>query len=677
VRLSVQAVQENAGSADIAHVTLLRLSGRRWPAIAAASVLFGATFVLRAIADNPAWGLSYLYVLPIIILALDWGLRGGVLASLVAFSLYTAGSLLGDIGPPLAGYVPRAGTYLAVGALTGWMADRMRETGEQARRFFELSHDLCCTASFEGYFVRLNDSWEKTLGWSREELMARPFVEFVHPDDRARTAAEAADLLTREGSLSFTNRYLTKDGGFRWIEWMAHPDHDRGLIYAVARDMTERLAAERHLSEAEERWRRSFEDSGVGVALIGVDGEDAGRLLTVNEALCRLTGYERDELLEIGTFGELTHPDDLGLVSSGLDDLLSGTTDVFRHELRVVTKAGEPHWVDVTSSVVRDGEGRALYRLSQAQDIDARKRAELELEGERDFQRALLESLSAGVIACDADGEVVLVNRTIRDLYESAQRLVSSGGWATGFGLTRPDGAPLADADIPLVRAFGGEVVRDEEILVNPPGREPMHVRANGQPILSQDGTKLGAVMAMDDVTERTRAQEELQYLADHDALSGLFNRRRFEQELEAELAHAAGRGSSTALLVLDLDNFKSVNDELGHAAGDRVISEVGVALRGRLRSGDIIARLGGDEFGVLLRRVGEAEAGAVANGVIEAIAERLDTLSAGRLPGVGTSVGIASLERETHHSIDDWLTAADAAMYRAKAGGGSTALLA
>ena len=259
-----------------------------------------------------------------------------------------------------------------------------------------------------------------------------------------------------------------------------------------------------------------------------------------------------------------------------------------------------------------------------------------------------------------------------------AQTLVTSGGWARGFGLTRPDGTPLADTDIPLVRAFGGEVVRDEEILVNPPGREQMHVRANGQPILSADGAKLGAVMATDDVTERTRAQENCEYLADHDALSGLFNRRRFEQELEGGLAHADGRGSSAALLVLDLDNFKSINDELGHAAGDRVISEVGVALRGHLRTGDAIGRLGGDEFGVLLRRVTEEEADAVANGVIEAIAERLDTLSAGRLPGVGTSVGIASLERENGRtSIDEWVTAADAAMYRAKAAGGGAALLA
>ena len=181
--------------------------------------------------------------------------------------------------------------------------------------------------------------------------------------------------------------------------------------------------------------------------------------------------------------------------------------------------------------------------------------------------------------------------------------------------------------------------------------------------------------MAMDDVTDSRHAQDRLQYLADHDELSGLFNRRRFELELEEELARSVHRDSRGAVLLIDLDNFKGINDRLGHAAGDRVISEVGAALTGRLRSGDVIGRLGGDEFGVLLRRVSADEANLVAAGLVTAIGERLAALPAGGVPGVGTSIGVAPFGGEGLPTADELVNAADAAMYRAKATGGNAVL--
>ena len=561
--------------------------------------------------------------------------------------------------------------------MTGLTSDRLRATAEASRRYFELSRDMLCTATFDGYYVELNGTWEETLGWTREELMARPFTDFVHPDDRERTEREASDLVVRDHDVSFTNRYRTKGGDWRWLEWSARPDLERRLIYATARDVTERRQDERRLREAEERWRRSFDDSAVGLAVVGVEGDKVNRLLAVNRTLCSLLGYEPEELLGIGTLAELTHPDDVSAAAEDIGRVMSGELRVMRREFRLLTASGTPTWVDLTSSLVRDDEGRPLYRLSQVQDIEARKSAELELEGKGDFQHALLESLTAGVVACDADGRVVLVNRTVRDLFATAEELMTAGGWATRFGLTHPDGVPLPDAEIPLVRAFAGEVVRGEEIVVHPPGRDPLYVRANGQPIVSADGVRLGAVMAMDDVTDSRHAQDRLQYLADHDELSGLFNRRRFELELEEELARSVHRDSRGAVLLIDLDNFKGINDQLGHAAGDRVISEVGAALTGRLRSGDVIGRLGGDEFGVLLRRVSADEANLVAAGLVTAIGERLAALPAGGVPGVGTSIGVAPFGGERLPTADELVNAADAAMYRAKAAGGNATLVA
>ncbi len=113
-------------------------------------------------------------------------------------------------------------------------------------RFFDLSIDLLCCLGFDGYFRRLSPSWERVLGFSREELMSKPFIEFVHPDDRERTLRQNGDVRAGAQAHAFENRYLCRNGSFRWLLWNATPDPDRGVIFSVARDVTERKLAEEH-----------------------------------------------------------------------------------------------------------------------------------------------------------------------------------------------------------------------------------------------------------------------------------------------------------------------------------------------------------------------------------------------------------------------------------------------
>lgn len=121
----------------------------------------------------------------------------------------------------------------------------LRPAGSELdERFFELSLDMLCVLDFSGHFKRLNPAWERTLGFTREELMAKPFIEFVHPDDRERTLSQNRTVRGGGQARFFENRYLCKDGSFRWFLWNAAPDPDRGVIYSVARDITERKAAE-------------------------------------------------------------------------------------------------------------------------------------------------------------------------------------------------------------------------------------------------------------------------------------------------------------------------------------------------------------------------------------------------------------------------------------------------
>lgn len=115
---------------------------------------------------------------------------------------------------------------------------------ELEERFFAVSLDLLCILGFNGHFKRLNPAWERTLGFTREELMSKPFLEFVHPDDRERTLAQNAAVRAGGQALSFENRYLCRDGSYRWFRWNAAPDTDSGVIYSLARDVTDSKAAE-------------------------------------------------------------------------------------------------------------------------------------------------------------------------------------------------------------------------------------------------------------------------------------------------------------------------------------------------------------------------------------------------------------------------------------------------
>jgi PAS domain S-box-containing protein len=113
-----------------------------------------------------------------------------------------------------------------------------REARQVEDRFFAISIDMLCHLGFDGYFTRLSLAWERTLGFTREELMSRPFIEFVHPDDRERTLEQNARVRAGGQALEFENRYLCMDGSFRWFRWNAAPDAARGLVYSVARDVT-------------------------------------------------------------------------------------------------------------------------------------------------------------------------------------------------------------------------------------------------------------------------------------------------------------------------------------------------------------------------------------------------------------------------------------------------------
>ena len=184
--------------------------------------------------------------------------------------------------------------------------------------------------------------------------------------------------------------------------------------------------------------------------------------------------------------------------------------------------------------------------------------------------------------------------------------------------------------------------------------------------VRDDEGRPLHLIAQVQDISARKELEGRLEHLVDHDFLTALFNGRRFEQALAQETKSAARYGGGGAMLLLDLDHFKAVNDQFGHKAGDDLLKTVAAALRGRIRETDVLARLGGDEFGIILPQVDAEQAEVVADGIVKALRRQTAMLAEHQIP-VTASVGVALFDGLTNIEI---LAAADLAMYEAKEAG-------
>ncbi|MGH7635402.1 MAG: diguanylate cyclase, partial [Gemmatimonadaceae bacterium] len=219
----------------------------------------------------------------------------------------------------------------------------------------------------------------------------------------------------------------------------------------------------------------------------------------------------------------------------------------------------------------------------------------------------------------------------------------------------------------PLMCALGRSeagVTADHSVLITRSGQE-VAIQESAAPICDRQGRVIGAVIVFHDVTKERRLKRALSYQASHDALTGLINRREFDNRLHAAVLSAQRGEGSYALLYIDLDQFKVVNDTCGHQAGDRLLRDVTGLLQARVRASDTIARLGGDEFGVLLEGCTVEQSTRIAEGVRQAIRDYRFVWGATTL-SVGASVGVVQITGETE-SVANVMSAADIACYAAK----------
>ncbi len=273
---------------------------------------------------------------------------------------------------------------------------RLSETGEEI--FFHLSPDLMGVVGFDGYVKRLNPMWEKTLGFTEEELLGKPLMELVHPEDWPSTIAQGQKLARGIRSIAFENRYRCKDGSYKWLAWQVTCVPKEHAIYAIARDITAAKQAEA-LHVKEQRFQAIFENAPIGMAIATVESQ---RLLKTNKMLQQILGYSEAEMLGLN-LDAFVHPDDLGDEPELYRQLLTGERECVQRERRYLRKDGQVIWGRLMISAMRDDGGEPQFAIGLVEDITEKRRIEEQL------QRSLKE-LSDIKIALDRAAIVAITD---------------------------------------------------------------------------------------------------------------------------------------------------------------------------------------------------------------------------------------------------------------------------
>ena len=580
--------------------------------------------------------------------------------------------------------------------MRGRLEARARKQAETALRESELRLRLLVRAAGVGLWdwdlrsqeVYFSPEWKQQLGYADDELpnCFDAWRERLHPDDATATLQSISDRLAGlPGPEDREFRLRHRDGSWRWIYSRAEVTRDaQGQAVRMMGshiDITRLKAAEQARMESEQRFKSAFDSSAVGMSLVSCEGD----WLMVNARACSMFGYSEAELLR-KSFADITHPDDLADDLSQMARTVQGALSAYSLVKRYLHKDGHIVWGLLTVAPVLDQEGAVRCLVTQVCDISEQKQAEqalldsqARLNDAAEHLRAILDNMVDGVLTFDEQGRIESFSRAAGDIF----------GYGPEQVLGRPlsmlfPASPQPDALTELLSVAAQEAMQDGHTRHQGLARELTGLRRDGQhfPLhlalseIHRGGRRTFVGLVRDITLERQRT-EEIHRLAFYDPLTGLPNRRLLLDRLKQAMAASARSSQHGALMFLDLDHFKLLNDTRGHDVGDLLLRQVAERLGACVCEGDSVARLGGDEFVVLLdARCAQAHEAA-------SLAEHraADILAALAQPYVlreqsyscTPSIGIV-LFMQGDASVEELLRKADMAMYQAKAAGRNTA---
>jgi diguanylate cyclase (GGDEF)-like protein/PAS domain S-box-containing protein len=563
--------------------------------------------------------------------------------------------------------------HAATGEVTGVtviLRDVTAELSEQramekalavARARFERMPTPQALLELRGRLESVNPAWCELFAHDEDYFADCDIMSLVHPMDVRNAAELFASLRSGElESVSYQGLFRDSEEGSLSLLIDATLLRDpEGAPYAIAvsaRDLAVVEEARRALAVQESLYvalgRRSWD------AAIVLDADLA--IIYVTPSVARMFGYDEEEVLsKIGW--EYVHPADAGLAAQMIERVLAEPRLTERLVVRLRDKQERWRWIEsAVSNCLADPDIRGL--VANVRDITEQVQTDEALRLSESLHRAMVETAPQGIIAIAPDGTTLFVNETMNLVlgiphdrlqgWDVLALLAEDGGTGAALSTEGP-----ARREITYAHPVAGERILDVSL-------RPLH----------RDGSHpLGCLVTASDVTEARHAERALRRQALHDPLTGLPNRYLFLDRLQTAAArHARTPGKGTAVLYLDLDGFKPVNDGHGHEAGDDLLREIAARLVSAVRVTDTVGRLGGDEFAIVCEDTDEEAALAVASRIHESFGEQVQ--AAGSAFKVRLSIGVAL---SPPHDIDELIGCADRAMYRAKQLGGGRVVVA
>jgi diguanylate cyclase (GGDEF)-like protein/PAS domain S-box-containing protein len=546
-------------------------------------------------------------------------------------------------------------------------ASQARQRAEAELRQSENRMGMAIEAARIGFFdwdtIRDEQVWSSTakqlLGLSPESpANLTVLMNAVHAEDREPLRNSIASVTPQKPDFVHEHRACWRDGTVHWI-WVKGRgffDQQERLvkISGIAMDIDERKRAEEGLRLL----ATALEEAPNAIVLT----DHQGTILWVNPAFTEMTGYTADEA--IGKNPGLWRSDeqDAGFYAALWNTIAAGT--VWRGEVVNRKKDGSLYTEEMTVAPVRSAAGAVSHYVAIKQDITQRKLAEQALQDAEQKYRSIFENAVLGIFQTNLEGDFVSVNPALARLggYDSPEDFLNHVPGAAEIYVD------LKRRDELRELLLAQKVVRDFEVEVKTKDGAKRTTSINVGAVADSEGKIFYLEGTVQDITERKAAEARVQFLAYHDALTGLPNRVLFEDRLAKALANARRRQERVAVLWLDLDNFKTINDSLGHSVGDLLLKLVGERLHRHTRAQDTVAKVGGDEFVFALINPGHiSHAAAAVERIRRVVAHAFEVQ--GRVLNVTCSIGI-SLFPDHGGDSETLLKNADQAMYCAKENG-------